>query len=153
MLDILIKEEQELQFEHFDNETAFKLGSMLAQQAIDNNYPLMIEITIGSKLVYHYTHKDAQIYNHSWIKKKRNTVYYFGHSSYWVSFKLNKDPQELVNKYGLTTGEYAAVGGGFPINLKNFGQIGAISVSGFSKDNEDHELITDALKKILAEIS
>ena len=44
--DILCKQEEELRFEHFDNDDAWKLGKILVKKAKEDKLPIAIDIQI-----------------------------------------------------------------------------------------------------------
>lgn len=148
MLQELEQQERDLTFKCFSNNLALEIGYDLAIQAVKCQLPIMIEINIANQTIFHYANDNAPRYNRSWLEKKRNSVYFFGHSTLWVSYKLNQDAEQLFKKYHLPTNEYAAAGGGFPINCDNVGLVGSICVSGLSAD-QDHQMIVETLKKYI----
>jgi len=146
MLEQLQLEEQTLTFDYFDTLVGWQMGQWLVNQAITRQLPIAIEITMMHKTVFTFSMPQATSFNHTWIKRKRNTVYYFEHSSLWVMHKVNNDMNILKDRYGLAIGDYAAIGGGYPLLVKGLGCVGTICVSGLSH-TEDHDLIIECLKQ------
>ena len=56
---------------------------------------------------------------------------------------------DFNGRYRLPAADFAASGGGFPLMLRGGTLIGTVGVSGLP-DIEDHRLITDALRQLLA---
>ena len=92
--------------------------------------------------------KELPIDNGEWIKRKNNVVNRFGHSSYFMSVSLLNVDKTMEEKYLLSSHEYAAHGGAFPLLIKNVGVIGTITVSGLPQ-KEDHELVVTTIKQFL----
>ena len=65
--------------------------------------------------------------------------------------KMKGDEKAFAEKYmlGHTAGEYAIHGGGVPVRVKGVeGVVGVIVVSGL-KQEEDHQIVVEALQKAL----
>jgi uncharacterized protein (UPF0303 family) len=62
---------------------------------------------------------------------------------------LKNAGQTMEEKYLLSSSDYAAHGGAFPLIIRNVGVVGTISVSGLPQQ-EDHELVVTTLKRFLA---
>jgi len=148
MMESLLLLEQELTFSSFDRELAWQIGSELANQAITEHLPIVIDITIVNQQVFHYSAPAALPGSDLWVIRKHNTVMFFAHSSVWVLEKINGDQQVLSSKYGLDLKDHVAASGGFPILVKGVGLIGSLCVSGLS-GNQDQELIVAVLRKHL----
>ena len=58
--------------------------------------------------------------------------------------------QTMEEKYLVSSSDYAAHGGAFPLIIRNVGIVGTITVSGLPQQ-EDHELVVSTLKEFLAE--
>lgn len=149
LLEVLKKQEDEIQFTSFTNETALAVGMALLQEARKGGRPIAIDITRGGQQLFHYAMAGTSFDNAEWIKRKNNVVNRFGHSSYYMGLPLQKAGQTMEEKYLIPSGEYAAHGGAFPLIVKNVGIVGTVTVSGRPQE-EDHELVVTVLREYLA---
>ena len=141
-------QERELQFDRFDLDTAWRLGSTLRQMAAERRLGVVIDITLFSMQVFYAALEGATPDNPNWVRRKRNTVFRLFKSSYATGLSLLKLQTNLQAKLGLPDAEYAAHGGSFPIVVKGTGCIGAVTVSGLPQ-RDDHNLVVEALAEIL----
>lgn len=139
-----IKEEETYQFYRFNAKMAFQIGCHAVKMIEENNLNVCIEIYAFSKTLFHYASDLSTVNNEEWIKKKRNSVLYFAHSTKFLNIKNNNDPTVLQKKYGLQLDQYCITMGGFPIRIKNCGVVGSICVSGMLPE-QDHQFIIDLL--------
>ncbi len=152
ILTELLTQEEELQFHHFNNATAWELGNLIKIAAEKLSVSVSIDVYAFEQVVFSYampgTSKDQQ----DWIRRKRNSVMRFGHSSYYqgqYNAAKNRDFETIPY---LDPKEYCAHGGSLPIRLKNCGIIGAVTVSGLPQET-DHQLAVDALREIVRQQS
>jgi uncharacterized protein (UPF0303 family) len=141
-------QEQQLQFERFDLDTAWKLGATLRRMAGECKLGCVIDITLYSMQVFYAALDGATPDNPNWVRRKRNTVFRLFKSSYATGLSLLKQQTNLQAKLGLPDAEFAAHGGSFPIVVKGTGCIGAVTVSGLPQ-REDHNLVVEALAELL----
>ncbi|HXV31553.1 MAG TPA: heme-degrading domain-containing protein [Sinorhizobium sp.] len=141
-------QEQQLQFDRFDLDTAWRLGSTLRRMATERQHGVVIDITLFSMQVFYAALEGATPDNPNWVRRKRNTVFRLFRSSYATGLSLLKQQTNLQAKLGLPDVEYAAHGGSFPIVAKGTGCIGAVTVSGLPQ-RDDHNLVVEALAEIL----
>lgn len=147
ILNELLTQEDELQLHHFNNTTAWELGNLIKLGAENISASVSIEVYAFEQVVFSYampgTSKDQQ----DWIRRKRNSVMRFGHSSYYQGqYNASKNRDFEAIPY-LDPKEYCAHGGSFPIRIKNSGIIGAVTVSGLPQET-DHQLAIDAMRVI-----
>lgn len=152
ILTELLTQEEELQFHYFNNATAWELGNLIKIAAEKLSVSVSIDVYAFEQVVFSYampgTSKDQQ----DWIRRKRNSVMRFGHSSYYqgqYNAAKNRDFESIPY---LDPKEYCAHGGSFPIRIKNCGLIGAVTVSGLPQET-DHQLVVDAIRKIISQQS
>jgi uncharacterized protein (UPF0303 family) len=148
LLRLIVEQEEELQFPSFSNETALQVGLALLQAAQRNTKPVTIDITRNGQQLFHYAMSGTSIDNDEWIRRKNNVVNRFGHSSLYIGTLLKDTGQTLEEKYLLSSQEYAARGGAFPLIIREVGIIGTITVSGLPQI-EDHELVVSTLRTLL----
>lgn len=149
ILTELLTQEEELQFHYFNNATAWELGNLIKIAAEKLSVSVSIDVYAFEQVVFSYampgTSKDQQ----DWIRRKRNSVMRFGHSSYYqgqYNAAKNRDFEAIPY---LDPKEYCAHGGSFPIRIRNCGIIGAVSVSGLPQET-DHQLAVDAIRHIVS---
>lgn len=151
--DILLKEllqqEKELQFIRFSNDMALELGLALLKEARTRSKPVAIDITRHGLQLFHFAMDGTAIDNGEWIRRKNNVVQRFGHSSFYVGRSLKQAGKTIEEKYLISSQEYAAHGGAFPLIIRGVGVVGTVAVSGLPQQ-EDHELVVGVLRQFLA---
>ncbi len=145
ILKKLLAEESELQFSHFNEDTAYQIGTWLIETAKNEKLPVTIDINRAGRQLFHASRPGTALDNDEWIKRKVRLVYRFGHSSFYMGQYLKSQGKTIEEKYLLSESEYAPHGGCFPIILKNTGIIGTITVSGLPQE-EDHKLVVRAIR-------
>ncbi len=111
ILNELLAQEDELQLHHFNNTTAWELGNLIKLGAANISASISIEVYAFEQVVFSYampgTSKDQQ----DWIRRKRNSVMRFGHSSYYQGqYNASKNRDFEAIPY-LDPKEYCAHGG------------------------------------------
>ena len=150
ILDGLLKEENELQFSSFNEESAWQLGRRLVERATRENLPVTIDITRGQQQLFHASRPGASADNDEWVKRKVRLVYRFAHSSFYMGQLLKSMGKTIEEAFLLPESEYAPHGGCFPILIKETGVVGTITVSGLAQE-EDHRLVVEAIREYLAQ--
>lgn len=148
ILKELLREEEELQFTSFNEDTAWQIGSQFVKDAVNKNLPITIDITRGGQQLFHASRPGASADNDEWIKRKIRLVYRFGHSSYYMGQFLKSCGKRIEEMYLLPESEYAPHGGCFPIIIKGSGIIGTIAVSGLAQE-DDHKLVVQVIREYL----
>lgn len=149
-MENLLKEEKELQFKSFDNEKALKLGLTIIELA-KKYYPgrgVAILIEKNREPIFTYLMEGTTIDNIDWLYGKKNLVDRYNHSSQYINYWNQSLDGKLHDIYSLDSSVYRAFGGSYPLFLENVGNIGSITVSGLSGD-EDHELCVRAIREYL----
>lgn len=150
ILEQLLREEHELQFMNFNESTAWQIGCRLVEQAQKEGLPITIDITHGSRQLFHASLHGASVDNDEWIKRKVRLVDRFGRSSFYMGQLLKSKGKRLEEAYLIPESEYAPHGGCFPIIVKDTGMVGTITVSGLPQE-EDHKLVVQAIRDYLAQ--
>jgi uncharacterized protein (UPF0303 family) len=144
----LLQQENEIQFISFSNDMAFAVGTALLEAARGKGKPVTIDITRNGQQLFHYAMQGTSLDNDVWIQRKNNVVNRFGHSSFYMGISLQSKGQTIEEKYLISSSEYAAHGGAFPLIIRGVGVVGTITVSGLPQQ-EDHELVVTTLKQFL----
>lgn len=139
------EEEQELQFEHFSQNDAEKLGRLIQEASQNYSGPVSAEIRLNGLTVYRFFPNGTTRNNEVWMNAKAATVEMLGISSLHLYAQMKAENSTLED---LKMDEmiYAKVGGGFPLMVRNCGMVGSICVSGLFH-TDDHQVIIDALHK------
>ncbi len=144
----LLAQEDEIQFLHFNNQTAWELGNLLKLAGDKLAAPIAIEVYAFEHVLFSYFMPGTNKDNHDWIRRKRQAVMRFAHSSYYLGqYNAAKD-RDFETQPHIDPKEYCVHGGSFPIRIKNSGLIGAVTVSGLAQEI-DHQLAIDALRQLL----
>lgn len=144
----LSQQETDLQFKHFDHTTAWALGELLHQRAMQKQVALVIEVYAFQQVIYRVATEGAQPEQHFWVERKRASVLRFGRSTYYLGQASAAQGKTFEDKDYIDPLQYAGHGGGFPIRLHGMGVIGAVIVSGLPQE-EDHQWVVDALTTLL----
>lgn len=148
----LVAQEQRLQFTHFDNDDAWRLGCLLVELARERALAVTIDVRRGEQQLFHCALPGTSADNDAWIERKNRVVRRFGSSSYLVGQKFRDQGSSFEDKSRLDPDRYAAHGGAFPVLVAGVGLVGTVTVSGLPQ-LEDHLLVVEALEAFLAEES
>jgi uncharacterized protein (UPF0303 family) len=148
-LKSLLDEEQALQLPAFDVAAALRLGGRLQERGLRDKLPIAIEVSKGGDVVFFAMLPGASPDNGHWVRRKRAVVERFHHSSLYMKTLCDSQGRDLFERYALQPSQFAASGGAVPINVKGTGLVGAAVVSGLAAV-DDHRLVTDALRDMLA---
>ncbi|WAJ26143.1 heme-degrading domain-containing protein [Antarcticirhabdus aurantiaca] len=149
-LEELARELEELRFERFDLDTAWRLGCILREMAVADALPVRIEISVAGNVLFATALPGTSPDNAEWVRRKRNTVMRFHRSSLALRLECEARGVGLGARFGLDERDFAASGGGVPIATQATGIIGAAVVSGLP-DVEDHRLLVRAMRTLRAE--
>jgi uncharacterized protein (UPF0303 family) len=149
LLKDLLRQEDEMQFSSFNNDMAFAVGTALLDAARSKDKPITIDIARSGQQLFHFAMQGTSRDNDVWVQRKNNVVNRFGHSSFYMGISLKSKGQTIEEKYLISSSEYAAHGGAFPLIIRGVGVVGTITVSGLPQE-EDHELVVATLRKFLA---
>lgn len=142
------EQERRLVFATFDNDDAWRLGTVLAELARARRAPVAIDIRRNGQQLFHLALPGATADNDAWILRKTRTVDRFGASSYLVGLRFAEKGSTFEASSRLDADTYAAHGGCFPITLAGTGPVGTITVSGLPQA-DDHALVVAALEAYL----
>lgn len=147
---VLLAEEAELQFPFFNHEVAWRIGTMLRDEAHEKALPVAIEIALGGNVLFFCSMPGASPDNAGWVRRKRATADRFLHSSLYVT-QLCAEQGRGFERYALAPQDYCASGGSVPIMLRGTGFAGTVTISGLTQF-EDHAMAARAMRTALAEL-
>lgn len=148
-LDALEHELRDLQLPAFDYDFAWRLGSMMQTEAATRSLPVAITVAHGTDVVFAVLMPGATVDNSAWAARKRAVAHRFHKSSLAVRLEAEKGGYDLNARFRLPEADFVASGGGFPLMLRGGTLIGTAAVSGLP-DVEDHQLVTNALRRLLS---
>ena len=148
LLNELLAQEDEIQLPYFNNQTAWDLGNAIKLAAEKLSASVAIEVYAFEHVLFSYFMPGTNKDNHEWVRRKRQTVMRFGHSSYYTGQYNASKNRDFEAQPHIDPKEYCAHGGSFPIRIKNSGIVGTVTVSGLPQE-VDHQLAIDALRQIL----
>lgn len=149
ILEQLLQEEQELQFEKFSEDISWQIGSRLVEKCAREKLPVTIDIMQGERQLFHASLRGASADNDEWVKRKVRLVYRFGHSSFYIGQLLKSKEKNIEEMFLIPESQYGPHGGCFPIIVRGAGMIGAITISGLAQE-EDHRLVAQAIRDYLS---
>jgi uncharacterized protein (UPF0303 family) len=152
-----VAEEVSLTLNHFTAEDAFTIGCAIRNRLRElSDSPAVVNIALANSqsVIFHAASRSGILPdNDTWVARKRNTVLRWGVSSWALNNKYKGDEGAFAAKFALGTraGEFAIHGGGFPVRVKGVeGVVAVIVVSGL-KQNQDHQVVVEALEKFSKE--
>lgn len=145
---IVRRQEELLQFSHFDRKDAWDLGNIFVSEIAARNHALSVSIRLFSGLnVFQYAPEGTNLNNEHWMTRKFNMVRDKEQSSLLTAM-VWKQGKESVLQQGLDPARYAACGGGFPVRVRGNGVIGAVLVSGLYH-LMDHAILVECIGRYL----
>jgi endoglucanase len=147
-LSTLIRQEELLQFDSFNNDTALALGLKVIELARAAGKSVAVNITQDGTMLFYHGMPGTNADNANWIRRKSNLVNRTGHSSLYTHTEVKNAGGDYDALPGLDMKEFAAHGGAFPLVVKGKGRIGTLTVSGLP-GAEDHAMAVAALKAFL----
>lgn len=146
--EILVEQEQALQFKEFSNQDAWNIGKAIVEEAIERKLKISVSIRLNSGyVIFQQGLNGSNLDNQFWMNRKSNSVVRKEMSSLHLWANLTQSGNTLQN-IGMDEKDYALCGGGFPIILQRTGVIGTIMVSGLDHI-ADHNMIVNHLAKYL----
>lgn len=144
---VIVKQEELLKFDAFDNTTAWLLGESIKKHCEVEKLAVAIEVRLCGETVFFYAMPGTSPNNADWARRKRNTTELQQRSSYAVGLAL-QEGETLEEQSGLPLRDYAHHGGSFPIRVKGVGFVGAVTISGLPQ-RDDHVIVVKAMASLI----
>jgi len=146
--ELIMKQEEMLLFEHFNNQDAWELGKLIVEEIQTNGIELAVCIRkLNRNIIFQYATEKTNLNNQQWMNRKFNTVSLMERSSLGVAV-VSKITKEEVITHGLNERDYIFCGGGFPVRIRGMGVVAVITVSNLPHV-KDHEFIVKCLSRYL----
>ncbi|MEA9985018.1 MULTISPECIES: heme-degrading domain-containing protein [Subtercola] len=142
-LERLRAQERLLQFESFDYDDAWAVGSRLRDGALEQDLPIAISIVFGQQRVFHAGLSGSSADNDGWLERKFNVVRRFNEASFTVGTLFRSRGTTFEASSRLDPNQFSAHGGAFPIRVRG-SIVGIVGVSGLAQA-DDHDLVVEAL--------
>jgi uncharacterized protein (UPF0303 family) len=142
-------QKQRIVFDSFSYDDAWELGVTVRSLAVSRGLAIAIDVTKGDQQVFRAALDGTTPDNDDWIARKIRTVRRFGEASFLVGRRFAAADVDFNEKTGLPFTQYVAHGGCVPINVRNVGPVGTLTVSGLPQA-DDHALAIEALEMLLA---
>ncbi len=148
----ILTQEQRLHWVRFDNALAWQLGCTLKAAAEQRQAAVAIEVWGFGQVIFAYAMPGTSTDNLDWVRRKRQTVLRFGHSSLYVGQYNREKSREFERLPQISPLDYAGHGGSVPIKLSGGGLIGAVTLSGLPQV-EDHNLVCAAMLRVIESLA
>lgn len=148
LLARLIADEERLVLPGFDDDDAWRLGSLLVERARAADLPVAIAIRRNGQRLFHAALPGSAADNDDWAQRKMNVVDQYGSSSYLVGSRWRAGGGDFDTQSRRDPRTFAAHGGAFPLRVRGVGVIGAVAVSGLP-EADDHAFVVEVLSEYL----
>ena len=138
--------EQTLVFSHFDQNTAWLLGSAAVEVILERNLVLAVQVVLGSHIVFKAALNGVDPDTDPWLAGKAAAALHFESSSLRVRLRNDVDPSVTAD---IDTDVIRTHGGSVPIWVTGRGIVGTITISG-EPDTVDHDVAIVAIQRALA---
>src|SRR4051794_20084323 len=123
-LEIIAKQEAELVFDRFDEDTAFELGGLVRQAAKAlGKGGIATGVYLWDRTLFYGATAGSSEFNRGWVERKVKLVRLMLKSSYRVVLERGERPR-IEPGWAIAPTEYAIAGGAFPISIKGIGVVG-----------------------------
>lgn len=147
-LKIVRKQEDLLAFDEFDREDVLALAERIIDLARNHYGHVSVRIVYDNITTFYYLMEGTTLNNDWWMAKKLNVCMKTGLSSLRSALEFAYGGREAPPKWAEEEGNYALVGGCFPIRLKD-GEIKGYAMVSALEHQMDHQLIADAMAGML----
>ncbi|NMS18507.1 hypothetical protein HKB37_28680, partial [Vibrio parahaemolyticus] len=110
-LELVALQEHELQLAEFNHHIAWSIGLALKEEAEARGAAVAIEVYGFGQTLFQYAMAGTCADHVDWVRRKRNSVLRYGHSSYYLSLYNKQKQRDFENQPHLDAREYCAHGG------------------------------------------
>jgi len=145
-LQEILKEEDQLILNLFDEDIAREIGELAVRKAVKKGLPIAVRVEREGQILFQTSLKGTGPDNDLWLSGKARVVHHFHHSSFYISRKMIEAGMSLEEKSFLDPSLYRDKGGAVPLFILNGGLAGVLIISGL-EDHLDHELCMEVMRE------
>jgi uncharacterized protein (UPF0303 family) len=144
VVDRIAAQEARLVFERFDEEAALALGLDIKARVAAMGKSAVIDVRLWDRRLFWFAMAGTTSDNETWVERKVSAVRRFHKSTYRIQHE-RAGAKLLPETHGPeAVGSCVFAGGGFPLNVRGIGCVGAVTVSGLP-EREDHAVAVAAI--------
>lgn len=147
-LAALEEQHEKLVLERFDRKSAWLLGSYLAERAIDQKAPVVVDIRTSSGILFHASLPGATADNSEWAARKAATVLRFETATALLEARIKADGRSMYEPGWLDPVTYALAGGAVPIRIKGVGLVVAVATMSGLPSAQDHDNVVEGIRTL-----
>ena len=132
----------------FDHAAAWRLGTLMAERALRENAPIIIDIRKPTMVLFRSAVAGTTADNEVWLERKARTVFRFETSTALLAARFVAQGVDLEAAGWFDTERFTDAGGSFPLRVRGVGVVAAVTVSGLTSD-EDHDFVIDGLTQYI----
>src|ERR1700726_4033993 len=132
LLEKLLPQERDIQFDAFGSPDAWAVGSGLVELATRRGLSITTSLVFGDQQVFHSASEGTSADNDDWLAKKFRVVRRFSHASLTIGTQFRARGLDFAVDSGLDPRLFAAHGGAFPIRVHG-SILGILGVSGLTQ--------------------
>lgn len=142
--DSLADQAASLRLSSFTVGDAVALGSLAVQRAGQQGLGIVIMIRHTGRTVFQAAMPGSVADSDDWVVRKARTVERFGIATLAQFTRAEDRGRDFHSSYFLSPTEFAAYGGGIPIEVSSVGVVGGFYASGLPHI-EDHDFLVEVL--------
>ena len=145
----LAQEAQTLQLESLSQKDAIEIGEIALDFGFERGLAIAIQVQLKDWVVFHASLPGSTPENDEWLARKAQVVLATGNSTMFERVLAEEQGIDWYQTKGLPEKTHAIHGGGLALNVKGFGCMGVLLISGLPQV-QDHLLGVEVLTEFLA---
>ena len=145
----LALEARTLELASLSQKEAIKIGEIALDLGFEAGLPIAIEVRLKDWVVFHASLPGSTPENDFWIARKARVVLATGNSTMYERVLAEEQGIDWYAANQLPEATHAVHGGGLPLNVKGFGALGILLISGLPQV-QDHLFGVEVLTEFLA---
>lgn len=143
----LEREHIELVLRRFGREEAWELGRSIAEHALTEGNPIVVDIRTSGGILFHASMPGATTDNDVWVAKKAATALRFETSTALLEARVASGGRSMYESGWLDPAVYAVAGGAVPLKVDGVGVVAVATVSGLPSA-DDHDAVVGGIRAL-----